>query len=58
MCNVPNAFVCIEVKFIIRIFSFTHFFKNTAIILNTALSILSVKKFIRSLLLNCEVYIV
>ncbi len=35
MCNVPNAFVCIEVKVIIRILSFTRFFKLTAIILNT-----------------------
>ncbi len=36
MCSVPNAFVCIEVKVIIRILSFTRFFKHTAIILNTA----------------------
>ncbi len=28
MCNVPNAFVCIEVKVIIRILSFTRFFKH------------------------------
>ncbi len=35
MCSVPNAFVCIEVKVIIRILSFTRFFKHTAIILNT-----------------------
>ncbi len=35
MCNVPNAFVCTEVKVIIRILNFTRFFKNTAIILNT-----------------------
>ncbi len=34
MCSVPNAFVCIEVK-VIRILSFTCFFKHTAIILNT-----------------------
>ncbi len=35
MFNVPNAFLCIEVKVIIRILSFTRFFKHTAIILNT-----------------------
>ena len=33
MCSVPNAFACVEINAIIRIWSFTHF-THTAIILN------------------------
>ena len=35
ICSVPNAFVCMEIKTVIKILSLTHFFKQTAIILNT-----------------------
>ncbi len=42
MCNVPNAFVCTEVKAIIRILIFTRFFKHIAIIFNTAIYIYSI----------------
>ena len=38
MCTVPNACACMEIQAAVRMFckrSFTHFFKHTAIILNT-----------------------
>lgn len=33
-CSVPNAFAYVEIKPIVGILSFTHFFKHTAISLN------------------------